>query len=99
MGAVFYFLPFFYMNNLLSITDLPKSSIERILDLSVQYTEPTDQLKGKNIVFAFAKPSLRTKIATETAINQLGGKVIHIDPDTFYGGKVLSIESTGTPNT
>lgn len=59
------------MNNILSITDLSGDDIRHILELSAQYSGPTAQLQGKNIVFAFEKPSLRTKVATEVAINQL----------------------------
>ncbi len=81
------------MENLFSIADVSKETIEHIFSLSSRYYFPTNQLQGKNIVFAFAKPSLRTKIATEIAINQLGGNVIHIEPDVFYGGKVFSVES------
>ncbi len=81
------------MHNLFSIADISKETIEHIFTLSSRYYFPTNQLQGKNIVFAFAKPSLRTKIATEVAINQLGWNVIHIEPEVFYGGKVFSIES------
>lgn len=81
------------MDNLFSIADISKETIEHIFNLSSRYYFPTNQLQGKNIVFAFAKPSLRTKIATEVAINQLGWNVIHIEPEVFYGGKVFSVES------
>jgi ornithine carbamoyltransferase len=60
------------MKNLLTVTDLSKEIIEHIFELSEKYYHPTNQLQGKNIVFAFEKPSLRTKIATEVAISQLG---------------------------
>lgn len=79
------------MSNLLSITDLSVEDIRHILDLSAQYSQPTSQLQGKNIVFAFEKPSLRTKVATEVAINQLWGNVIHLESHIFYGGKVISV--------
>lgn len=81
------------MKNLLRITDLSKEIIEHILDLSSKYYHPTNQLQWRDIVFAFEKPSLRTKIATEVAINQLGGNVIHIEPQVFYGWKIFSVES------
>ena len=81
------------MNNLLTITDLSKERIEHIFTLSRRYYFPTNQLQWKNIVFAFAKPSLRTKIATEVAISQLWWHVIHIEPEVFYWGKVFSIAS------
>ncbi len=87
------------MENLFSIADVSKETLEHIFSLSSRYYFPTKQLQGKNIVFAFAKPSLRTKIATEVAISQLGGNVIHIEPDVFYGGKVFSVESEQKLNT
>lgn len=80
------------MKNLLNITDLSKETIEHIFQLSSKYYHPTNQLQWKNIVFAFEKPSLRTKLATEVAISQLGGHVIHIEPQIFYGWKVFSTE-------
>ncbi len=80
------------MKNLLNITDLSRETIEHIFQLSSKYYHPTNQLQWKNIVFAFEKPSLRTKLATEVAISQLGGHVIHIEPQIFYGGKVFSTE-------
>jgi ornithine carbamoyltransferase len=80
------------MKNLLTVTDLSKEIIEHIFELSEKYYHPTNQLQGKNIVFAFEKPSLRTKIATEVAISQLGWHVIHIEPQVFYGWKVFSVE-------
>ncbi len=81
------------MENLLTITDLSKETIEHIFELSKKYEHPTNQLGWKNIVFAFEKPSLRTKIATEVAINQLGWNVIHIEPHVFYGWKIFSTEN------
>lgn len=81
------------MKNLLRITDLSKETIEHIFELSSKYYHPTNQLQWRDIVFAFEKPSLRTKIATEVAINQLGGNVIHIEPQVFYGWKVFSVDS------
>lgn len=81
------------MENLFSIADVSKETLEHIFNLSSRYYFPTNQLQGKNIVFAFAKPSLRTKVATQVAINQLGGHVIHIEPEVFFGGKVFSVES------
>lgn len=80
------------MKHIFSISDLSKDMIEHIFSLSSKYNFPTNQLQWKNIVFAFEKPSLRTKIATEVAINQLWGNVIHIQPEVFYGGKVFSVE-------
>ncbi len=92
---IYEYLPFsiFIMKNLLTITNLSKETIKHILELSSKYSHPTNQLQWRNIVFAFEKPSLRTKIATEVAINQLGWNVIHIEPQVFYGWKVFAVES------
>src|SRR3989338_9989024 len=77
------------MKNLLTITQLGKEEIEDIFNLSLKYHYPSDVLRGKNVVFAFAKPSLRTKVGTEVAINHLGGHVIHVQPEVFFEGKIL----------
>lgn len=76
------------MQNLLKITDLTKKEIREILDLSFKLNKnPKNILAGKNILFAFEKPSLRTKLATEAAINKLGGNVLHVDPNNFLGSR------------
>lgn len=78
------------MNHFLTITDLDKSQLQHVLALShTLHQGDKDTLRHKNILFCFEKPSLRTKVGTEVAINQLGGEVIHIDPVAFLGGKVM----------
>lgn len=78
------------MKHFLEVGDLTKSEIEYVLQLS-SYLDETheDALHQTNVLFCFEKPSLRTKVGTEVAINQLGGRVIHIDPTAFIGGKIL----------
>jgi ornithine carbamoyltransferase len=73
------------MNHLLTIGDLEPGQIQSILDLSRELDEnPKPLLAGKNIAFVFEKPSLRTKVGTEAAINHLGGSVIPIDPNLIF---------------
>jgi ornithine carbamoyltransferase len=85
------------MQNLLTISDLktPKT-IQKILDLSVELQNDPSQkpLLGKNFLFSFEKPSLRTKVGTEAAISSLGGNVIHIDPENFLSGAKNLIHSS-----
>lgn len=83
------------MKSLLNITELSPAEIQNILDTSAELEQnPKPILKGKNIVFAFEKPSLRTKVGTEVAINKLGGSVIHTEASSFFGGNIL--HATGT---
>ncbi len=81
--------------NFLKITNFKKSELQEILDLSDKiYKNPSKILDGKNIIFAFEKPSLRTKIGTEIAINKLGGNVLHVDSSSFFGGNRENIKDT-----
>src|SRR5690554_458497 len=83
------------MNHLLTIGELDAAQTEAILTLSEELAESTEPLlHGKNIGFVFEKPSLRTKVGTEAAINQLGGNVIHINPDLLLAnGKAVPFTS------
>ncbi len=83
------------MNHLLTIGDLEADQIQSILDLSAELEKnPKSVLTGKNIAFVFEKPSLRTKVGTEVAINHLNGNVIPIDADLiFSSGKAVPFTS------
>lgn len=83
------------MNHLLTIGELEPDHIQQILDLSLQLEKSNQQvLQGKNIGFVFEKPSLRTKIGTEVAINQLGGNVVQIEADLLLAnGKAVPFTS------
>lgn len=78
------------MKHFLEVGDLSIAEIEHVLQLSHDLNQTReDALHQKSVLFCFEKPSLRTKVGTEVAINQLDGKVIHIDPVAFLGGKVM----------
>lgn len=73
------------MKHLLTITELSAPQIDELLTLSkVLHADGKNVLAHKNIIFAFEKPSLRTKVGTEVAINHLGGNVIHIEAQNFF---------------
>ena len=85
--------------HLLKVSDLENpENIQKILDLSVDMQNNPQKyslyLQGKNILFSFEKPSLRTKVGTETAINHLHGNVIHIDPENFLSGAKCFAENS-----
>ncbi len=70
------------MNHLLSLKDYSPAQVQLMLDTS-EYLQNGGKtpLKDKHILFIFEKPSLRTVLGTEVAINQLGGHVIHTQPE------------------
>lgn len=79
------------MNHFLTIGNRDKSFLKHILQQSrYLHTNPSIKtLEGRNILFSFEKPSLRTLVASEVAINKLGGNVLHISPEAFLGGEVM----------
>lgn len=83
------------MSNFLTISDYEPEQIQYLLDYSAElHQTPGGELTGKNIAFVFEKPSLRTKVGTEAAINHLGGNVIHIDADILLSsGKAIPFTS------
>lgn len=83
------------MSHFLTISDYEPEDIQQILDLSTELQTNADPvLAGKNVAFVFEKPSLRTKVGTEAAINHLGGNVIHIDADILLSsGKAIPFTS------
>ena len=83
------------MSNFLTISDYEPEQVQYLLDYSAElHQQPSGELTGKNIAFVFEKPSLRTKVGTEAAINHLGGNVIHIDADILLSsGKAIPFTS------
>ena len=79
------------MNHLLTIGEIEPDQIQSIFDLSITLQEsPKPVLQGKNIAFIFEKPSLRTTVGTEAAINHLGGNVISVESDLILSsGKAV----------
>lgn len=83
------------MSDFLTISDYEPEQLQYFLDYSTElHLHPENELKGKNIAFVFEKPSLRTKVGTEAAINHIGGNVIHIDADILLSsGKAIPFTS------
>ncbi|MEM3373195.1 MAG: hypothetical protein QXF76_03195 [Candidatus Anstonellales archaeon] len=64
------------------VSDLTKEEIENLIErgLVIKKTNfRSNLLKGKNIALMFEKPSTRTRVAFEVAINHLGGSPIYLD--------------------
>ena len=64
--------------SLVSIDDLTTSEIMKILDLAGEFEKQPVQnlLTGKVIATLFFEPSTRTRLSFESAINNLGGKIV-----------------------
>lgn len=67
------------MSNLLTIADLDRQALERILTLS--QGEAGRPLEGKGAALLFQKPSARTRNSMEMAVVQLGGHPVYIQKD------------------
>ena len=71
------------MKNLLSINDLSKNEILDLINLSIKIkknpSKYENKLKNKTMFMFFKKPSLRTRVSFEVAMNQLGGSALNYD--------------------
>ncbi len=78
-------------NNLLALWDYSTEEIKSILDLSTseklrfKKEGSNDFLKGKTALLLFEKPSLRTRITFEVAMNQCGGSCMELQPEMIFG--------------
>ncbi len=83
------------MRNLLSINDLSKNDIQTIFKLTDKLKgKRTQYLKRKNIALIFQKPSTRTKVSFEVAINHLGGNAISLNWNELQLGRGETVEDT-----
>ncbi len=76
--------------DLLSLADLSPSDIERLLDLAARlkrHRAGNQRLRGRVLALLFQKPSMRTRVAFEVGMHQLGGTAIYLGPDDLPLGK------------
>ncbi len=83
------------MNHFLSLTGLLPDELNNLLDSATELQQSGEQvLFNKHVLFVFEKPSLRTVLGTEVAVNQLGGHVIHAKPEIMLSpGKNVEYSS------
>jgi len=64
--------------SLVSINDLSKDEMLRVLDLAEEFEKNPSQpiLQGKVVATLFFEPSTRTRLSFESAVNRLSGRVI-----------------------
>src|SRR5207247_9085735 len=70
-----------YGRDLLSITDLSADEVERILQTALSLKRDgggSVLLAGKTLAMVFEKPSLRTRVSLDVAMQQLGGHAVYL---------------------
>ncbi len=80
--------------DLISISDLTKTDVERILDLAANMKKNRTYghgLEGRSLALIFEKPSLRTRIAFEVGMAQLGGHAVHLGESDIALGQRESV--------
>jgi ornithine carbamoyltransferase len=76
--------------DLLSIADLGRDEINSVLELAQRVKGGDDlgaPLRGRNLVLIFQRPSNRTRVSFEVAINRLGGHAIALFGDEIRLGE------------
>ncbi len=76
--------------DLLSIADLDRDEINAVLDLALRAKAGDDlgtPLRGRNLALIFQRPSNRTRVSFEVAINRLGGHPIALLGDEIRLGE------------
>lgn len=86
--------------DLLTLFDLTPSELLKILSRAAQYKKMRKQaklsshLKGKNVALVFEKPSTRTKVSFDVAVNELGGHSVSLQSDSSQLGRGETYEDT-----
>jgi len=79
--------------SIVSIDDLNTEELTQLIDTSLRLKDELyvgefhEVLRGKTLGMIFEKPSLRTRVAFETAMTQLGGHAIYLGPNDIKLGK------------
>ena len=86
------------MNHFLNISDHPPETIRQMLIRGLELRAERRQtghnkpvLKGRTLAMLFEKPSLRTRVSFEQAMNHLGGHAVVLGRDEVGLGKRESV--------
>jgi ornithine carbamoyltransferase len=82
----------------ISLADFTKEELLGLIDLSIRLKQEryigryNNDLEGYTLAMIFEKPSLRTRLSFEIAMNDLGGKAVYLSPSDIQLGKRETIE-------
>jgi ornithine carbamoyltransferase len=83
----------------LSVDDLSREELRHVLELAAKIkSEPgdfMDRFRGKNIGLIFEKPSTRTRVSFEVAVEQMGGHAVVLSSSDLQLGRGETIDDTG----
>jgi ornithine carbamoyltransferase len=83
------------VNDFISIRDLTPTSIRHLLDLAGHIKATPSayaySLKSKSMAMIFEKPSLRTRVTFDLAMEELGGHSLYLGPAEIQLGKRESV--------
>lgn len=91
-------MPELKSKDFLSITDVSKKELQAIIDTAKKFKKlkrMPQSLEGKNIALIFQKPSTRTRVSFEVAVNKLGGSPIPLGWNELQLGRGETVEDTG----
>ena len=75
----------------MTITDFSDAELKRLLDLAARCKRQPgfgrNVLAGKTVALVFQKPSMRTRVAFEVAVLQLGGSVVYLGQEDIQLGQ------------
>lgn len=85
--------------NLISIADLSREDILRLLDSAEAFRDRRGHhglpLQGKSLAMIFEKPSTRTRVSLEVAAAELGGHPLYLSAGELQLGRGETIADTG----
>jgi len=87
--------------NLLTLAEMNPSDLEAVLDLSArlkrgrQVRLGSNALNGRSVALIFEKPSTRTRVSFQVAIEELGGHTVSLSSNELQLGRGETVEDTG----